>query len=304
MSTVPQLILHSNGEARMNALQSLLTIVLTSALSGGLLVTVESGTAIGKSRHYISGEGSHGSKSPDGVQKSAGASAAPATNKPGTGDTNEKSNVGAGDKGGRNSSGPTSDGPLGKGDDLHGKVAPQNAGTADFGKNQVGDPRDSSHRDAMHPGNNSGIEAVKSDNVIADGPGHKTKKTSDTTKKITTIFRPHSIKDEQHPSGPGKIEQNAIGAAIPNAGSPKSGLDSKPGPKVDVAATGAPSTTGIKAVANAFAPAVGHLGIHAVEGPPKNGPIINGTSVVRPGNLASVGGPGTLNGSSFKPGHP
>jgi hypothetical protein len=177
---------------------------------------------------------------------------------------------------------------LKKGDNLPLKVVPRNTGAADTGKNQVGDRGDSSsHHDVVQPGKNNVTDPGKSDNVVADGPGHKTKKPVDTTKKITTIFRPHLVKDQQHLSGPGKIERNAIGVAIHNDGDPKAALDPKVGPKAEVAPPSVPSPSGPTSVENAATLTMGHPGNHAVEGPPKNGPIIGGTSVSRPGNLVS-----------------
>jgi hypothetical protein len=310
----------------MKAVQSLLTIVLTGALSGAFWVTTESGPAIGKSRHHISGEGSRGPKTADGVQKSAGASVAVATNNLGTGNTNEKTKAGAGDKGGRNSRRPGSDGPLKKGDNLPGKADLQNAGAADPGKSEVVDRGDSSHHDhdAVHPGKNSSTDVGKSD-IVADGPGHKVKKPSDTTKKITTIFRQQVAKDPRHQSGPTNIERNAIGVAIYNDGNPKSGIDPKkdsakangesagPPSPADTPPPGSaatsPGPTATKTITNAVTPSAGHPGNIAAD-PARTGPIINGTSISRPGsNLASIGGPtknipGALSGNSFRPRNP
>jgi hypothetical protein len=290
----------------MKGLQSLLTIVLTGALSGALLVIMESGVAIGKSRHHVPAESSRG------VQKTTGASDAATTNNPGTGDTMGNTNRSGGDKRDRNSSMPAGDGLLKKG-----------AGAADAGKIQVGDRGDSSHHDVVQPGKNSVTESGKSDNVVADGPGHKTKKPADTTKKIMTIFRPQVAKDLRHQSGPAKIGRNAIGVVIYKDGNPTSGIV----PKVSANASGAPAgppsptdtppgptatspgPTATKTIANAVTPNAGHPG-NITANPARTGPIINGTSISRPGsNLASLGGPtksisGSLSGNSFKPRNP
>lgn len=292
----------------MKAVHSLLAITLAGALSGALLVTMEPGPAVAKSRHHFPGEGSHTLKSSEGVQKSAGASGPGAVNNAITG---TKINPNTSDMTSRNASVHAPDGSMKKGESLSGKIGPQNSGSSDLGKNQVSDRADGGHHehDAVHPGTNGDAEVIKRDSVVADGPGHNTKKSADTTKKITTIFRLHMSKDERHLPGPGTIERNAIGFAIYN-GSAKAGLDSKLSAKGDVApATSAPSPTATKAIANPVTPAIGHQK-NAVDNPAKNGSLINGTLVGRPGsNLASVGGStknivGTLSGNSFKPKHP
>jgi hypothetical protein len=290
----------------MKAIRSLSAIMLTGALSGALLVTMEAGAAVAKSRHHFPGEGLHESKSSDPVQKSAGAPDAAASNSANTVHTNGKRNSSADDKDSHNSSAPLGDGPMKKGDNLPGKVAPQTSGTVDSGKNQIGERGDTVHHDVAHPGATTNTEAGKSEAVIADGPGHKTKKPKDTTKKITTIFRPHLL--HVHQSGPGKIERNAVGLAIHNDVGPKPGLDSKPDSKVVLAP--APGSTASSTIANTATPTIGRPRNNAVENPPKYGPRIDGTSFGRPGsNLTSVGGPsknvvGALSGNSFKPKHP
>jgi hypothetical protein len=294
----------------MKAIRSLPAIMLTGALSGALLVTMEAGAAVAKSRHHFPGDGLHESKSSDPVQKSAGAPDAAASNSANTVHTNGKRNSSADDKDIHNSSAPPGDGPMKKGDSLPGKVAPQTSSTVDSGKNQIGDRGDTVHHDVVHPGATTNTEAGKSEAVIADGPGHKTKKPTDTTKKITTIFRPHLLKEHEHRSGFGKIERNAVGLAIHNDGGPKPGLDSKPDSKVILAPAGAPGSTASGTIASTATPTIGRPKNNVVENPPKNGPGIDGTSFGRPGsNMASVGGPtknkvGALAGNSFKPKHP
>lgn len=288
----------------MKAICSLSAIMLTGALSGALLVTMEAGAAVAKSRHHFTGDGLHESKSPDPVQKSAGVSNAAASNNANTVHTNGNTNASGDDKGSRDSGVPPGDGPMKKGDNLPGKVVPQTSGKVDSGKNQIGDRGDTVHHDVVRPGATTNTEPGKSEAVIADGPGHKTKKPKDTTKKITTIFRPHLLKEHEHQSGLGKIERNAVGLAVHNDGGPKPGLDSKPDSKLFLAP--APGST----ASSTITPTIGRPRNNAVENPPKNGPRIDGTSFGRPGlNTASVGGPtknnvGALAGTSFKPKHP
>jgi hypothetical protein len=292
----------------MKAVHSLLAVMLSGALSAALLAAAGSDPAYAKPRHHVLGDGSHGSKSSSGAPPDGGITNSPTDNT----SSNSNINASAGDKGGHNSGGSTSTGPMKKGDDLPGKAGPQNSGTVDSGRNQIGD-RDSVHhdRDITLPGKNGSTDTGKSDNIIADGPGHKTKKPADTTKKITTIFRPHLAKDHQHPTAPGKIERNAIGVAVQNTGTPKSAFDSKVIPSVGGAPAGPAGPISAKTTANTVTPTIGRPGNNAAEGPPKNGLGLNGTSVSRPpsANPASIGGPrknivGALSGSSFKPRHP
>jgi hypothetical protein len=288
----------------MKAIRSLSAIMLTGALSGALLVTMEGGAAVAKSRHHFPGGGLHGSKSSDPVQKSAGASDTAASNNANTRNTNAT----ADDKGRHDSRALPDDGPMKKGDNLPGKAAPQNSGTVDSGKNQIGDREDAIRHDVVHPGATTTTDAGKSEAVIADGPGHKTKKTADTPKKITTIFRPHLLKDHVDRSGRGNIGRNAVGIAIQNDGGPKRGLDSRSDSKFVHAPAGAPAATASNTIANTTKSTVEHVRNIAVENP--YGPTIDGTSFGRPGsNLASIGGStkniaGTLSGNSFKPKYP
>jgi hypothetical protein len=290
----------------MKAIRSLSAIMLTGAVSGALLVTMEGGAAVAKSRHHFLGDVPHEFKSFDPVQRSTGASDAAVLNNANTAHTNGNLNAGADGKGGHDSRGLPDDGPMKKGDNLPGKVAPQNSGTVDSGKNQIGDREDAVRHDVGHP--DAAIDAGKSEPVIADGPGHKTKKTTDTPKKITTIFRPHLIKDHEDRSGRGNIERNAVGLAIHNDGGAKPGWDSKPGSKGVHAPAGAPVSTASNAIANTTKSTVEHARNIAVENP--RGPTIDGTSFGRPGsNLTSIGGStkniaGTLSGNSFKPKYP
>jgi hypothetical protein len=100
----------------MKAAHSLLAITLTGAVSSALLVTIESGAAVAKTRHHFRGEGSHGLKSPEGVQKSAGASALGAVNNAEI--TGTRSNPSTSDMGSRNASVPAPDGSMKKGESL------------------------------------------------------------------------------------------------------------------------------------------------------------------------------------------
>jgi hypothetical protein len=297
----------------MKAVHSVLAVTLSGVLSCAVLTVAGSDPTAAKPRHHVSGDGPHGSKSSDAGQRSGAAPGSDVTN--GSTDntsSNSNFNASAGNKDGHKSGGTTSDGPMKKGDGLPGKAGPQNSGTADSGRNQIGD-RDSDHRDrdAAHPGKNNSTDAAKGDNIIADGPGHKVKKPADTTKKITTIFRPHLVRDHQHPSVQGKIERNAIGVTVQNAGTPKSAFDSKVISSANGAPVGPAGPISTKTTANTVTPTIGRPRNNAAEGPPKNGLGINGTSVSRPpsANLASIGGPrtnivGALSGSSFKPRHP
>jgi hypothetical protein len=292
----------------MKAVQSLMAVMLSGTLSGALLVVARSDPAAAKQHHHISGEDSNGSKSSDGG-KSGGTPAGGVRNSStGNASGSANANTSPSDKNGNNASGPTTDGPMKKGDERPGKSGSQQSGTADPGKNQLIDHE--VDRNAVHPGNINGADAGKSD-IIADGPGHKTAKPADTTKKTTTIFRPHMVRDHRRPSVQGKMERNAIGVAIPNDGNPKLGLEPKVTDKADGARTGLPGLVTTTTIPNAAMPLARRPGNNnAVEVAPKTGPIVNGTSVSRPGsNLTSVGGPsknivGALSGSSFKPRHP
>jgi hypothetical protein len=286
----------------MKAVQSLMAVVL----SGALLAVAGSGPAAAKARHHISGDGSKGSKSSDGGQKSGGTTDGGVRNSStGNASGSSNTNTSASDKGDNKASGPISDGPMKKSDEASGKSGSQKSGTADSGKNQLSDHEDD--RNVVHPG--KGIDVGKSD-IVADGPGHKTPKPTDTTKKITTIFRPHMVRYHPHPSVPGKIDRNAIGAAIPNGGSPKLGTETNVTDKANSAGMALPGPVATTTIPNAAMPLVRRPGNNALEMAPKTGPIVNGTSVSRPGsNLTSIGGPsrniaGALSGSSFKPRHP
>jgi hypothetical protein len=290
----------------MKAVHSLVAVMLSGTLSGALLAVAGSDPAAAKSHHHISGEDASGSKSSDGGQKSGGMPAGGVRNSS-TGNASGApiGNTSPSDKGDNKATGPTTDGPMKKGDERPGISGSQKSGTVDAGKNQLNDHEDN----VVHPGKVNGANTSNSD-IIADGPGHKTAKPTDTTKKVTTIFRPHIVRDHQHPSVPGKIERNAIGAAIPNDGKPKLGLEPKVTDRADGARTGLPGPVATT-IPNAAMPLARRPGNNnAVEAAPKTGPIVNGTSVSRPGsNLTSVGGPsknivGALSGSSFKPRHP
>jgi hypothetical protein len=259
----------------MKAIRSLSAIMLTGALSGALLVSMEGGAAVARSFHHFPGDVPHPAASDAAVSNNAN-----------TAHTTGITNAGPDDKGNHDSRALPDDGAMKKGDHLPGKVAPQNSGTVD------------SSRDVVRPD-----AAIDSEPVIADGPGHKTKKTTDTPKKITTIFRPRLLKDHEHPSGQGNIERNAVGLVIHNDGGPKLGLDSKRGSKVV-------HTPASGMISNTTKPTLEHARSNAIDNPPKYGPAIDGTSFGRPGsNLASIGGStkntaGTLSGSSFKPKYP
>jgi hypothetical protein len=294
----------------MKSIQSLAAVMLLGALS-----VAGSDVAAAKQRHRASDEGSHGIKFSDGAQKSVGDRGDHGVNGDGAAKNSTAGplNSNAGNKvnkdGNQNAGGPISEGPMKGGDNLPGKGGPHNAGSAESGKNQIGGREDSSRLDATQPGKIGSADGGKSD-IIADGPGHKTQKPSDTTKKITTIFRPHVVRDHQHPTVSGKIERNAIGVTISNNGNSKLGLEPKVAGKINGSPAGIPGPTATMTIPNAGMPIVRRPGNNAVEMAPKAGPIINGTSVSRPGsNLTSVGGPsknivGALSGSSFKPRHP
>jgi hypothetical protein len=284
----------------MKAIRSVSAIMLTGALSGALLVTMEGGLAVAKSRHHFPGGVLHGSKSFDPVQKPDGTSNAAASNNANTVHTNGNTNAGADNKGRQDSGALPDVGPIKKGNSLSGKVAPQNSDTVDSGKNQIGDREDAVRYDVVHPGATTNTDAGKSEPVIADGPGHKTKKT-DTPKKLTTIFRPHLLKNHEHPSGPGNIERNAVGLAIHNDSGPRPGLIPKPDSKIVRAPAGAPGSTATNTI-------IEHARNNTVENSQKYGPSIDGTSFRRP-SVASIGGStknvaGTLSGNSFKPKYP
>jgi hypothetical protein len=267
----------------MKVIQTLTAVVLAGTLS----VAVGSNVAIAKGRHQVSENGSRAIGTSDRGQKLEGnhgigavksSIAAPGNN--------------AGGKGNQN---------------VPGQAGPQNAGTLQSGKNQIGDRSDGSHHETdlntVHPG---GTDAGKGTPVIADGPGHKTNRPADTTKKTTTIFRP--IREPQHPTGLGNIERNSIGAVIHHDANPKLGLDPKVGARVNgVPASRTGPTT--KTIPNASS--ISRTAVrpgHNLTDPPQRGSIINGSSVSR-SNVTSVGGPtknivGALSGNSFKPKHP
>jgi hypothetical protein len=293
----------------MEAIRSLSAIMLRGALSGALLVTVGAGAAVAKSRHHFPGYVLHGSKSSGPAQKSAAASDAAASINANTVHTNGNTDASADDKGRHDSSALPDNGAIKKGDNLPGRVAPQNSGTVDSGKNQI-DRGDAVRHDVAHPGATTNTDAGMSEAVIADGPGHKTKKNPDTTKKITTIFRPHLLKEHEHPSGRGNIERNAVGLAIHSNGARKPGLDLKPDSKIILAPASAPGSTASNTIANTTKPTIGQARNNAVANAPKYDPAIDGTLFGRPGsNLTGIGGStkniaGTLSGNSFKPKYP
>lgn len=269
----------------MKAIQTLTAV----ALSGALSVAVGSNGAVAKGRHQVSANGSPGIGTSDRGQKSGGehgigtvksSTAAPGNN--------------AGGKGNQN---------------VPGQAGPPNASALQSGKNQIGDRADSSHHqtdlNTAHPG---ATDAGKGTPVIADGPGHKTNRPADTTKKITTIFRPPVVREPQHPTGLGKIERNSIGAVIHHDANPKLGVD----PKVGARVTGVPAsplgpTTKTIPNAGSISTAIVRPGRNLTD-LPQRGSIISGSAVSR-SNVTSVGGPtknivGTLSGNSFKPKHP
>jgi hypothetical protein len=155
---------------------------------------------------------------------------------------------------------------------------------------------------------------MKSDNVIADGPGHKfSKPVSETTKKIAkTIPMHHWIKNNPRPSASRAIDsggRNAIGVALHRDIGPQVGADAKIGVKVgSIGETGLPGSTATKQIGTISSP-VGHP-VNGPEAPPKNGEGISGTFSRHAGlGIASIGGPtksmvGVLSGSSFRPRHP
>lgn len=276
----------------MKAIPSITAVMLLGTLWGA----VESNVAVAKGRHQVSEDGSRGMKSLDGRQKSGGnrgiGAAKNSTAVPGN-------NAGAN----QNVRGPVNAGPMKKGGNLPGKAGPQNAGAPQSGKNQIGP-----NLNTVQPGS---PDAGWSTPVIADGPGHKTNRPPDTTKKPTTIFRPHVVRESQRPTGPAKIERNSIGAVIHHDANPKLSLDPKINTGVNGVPAGPPGTTTIKTIPNAVSiPTATIRPGHNLTYPPAHGPIINGSSVSRSGsNLANIGGPtknivGALSGNSFKPRHP
>jgi hypothetical protein len=276
-------------EVRMKAFQSLTAIMLLGALSVGPSV------AVGKGRNHASDADSRAMKSSDGGQKSGGdrfgAAKSPTTipgNSAGA-DLNVLGRVNAG--------------TTKQGNGQRGETSPQNLGASKPGKNQPD----------LNAARQGSVDVGPGTPVIADGPGHKTNRPADTTKKIATIVRPHGVRQPRRPTGLGAIERNSVGALIrPDASRklsernsigtvihhdprPKSGLDSKITARVNsVPASSIPT------------PAV-RLG-HNLANPRQHGPIINGNSVRLSGSkVTSIGGPTkniALNGNNFRPRYP
>ena len=285
----------------MKAFQSLTAVMLLGVLSLASGVDV----AVAKERNRVSDYGSRAMKSSDGGQKSGGnrsdnGAAKNATTTPGN-------NAG----GNQNVRGPDNAGPTKQGDS-RGKSGPQNVGPAQSGKSPIGERSDSSHHEpdlnAVHPGS---ADAGTGTPVIADGPGHKTNRPADTTKKTTTIFRPHAVKQPQRPTDLGKIERNSVGVVIRHDAGPKLGLDPKVGARVNGVPAGSPGPSTTKTIPNAGSlPTASVRPFHNLTDPAQHGPIISGSSVIHPGsNITSIGGPtkniaGALSGNSFKPKHP
>jgi hypothetical protein len=267
----------------MKVLQSLTAVMLLGALSVG------SDFAVAKGRHHVSDAGSRATKSFGGGQRSEGNRLGGA----------KSSTTAPGDNGGANESvrGPVNAGTTKQGNNLRGKTGPQNAGAAQPGKNQP-------DLSTMPSGS---AEAGPGTPVIADGPGHKTNRPADTTKKITTIVRPHVIRQPQRPTGLGKIERNSIGAQYDAR--PKLSLNPKVTARVNSVPTGSlgQSTTRTIPYAGSVPTASVRLG-HSLTNPPQHGSIINGSSFSRSGsNATNIGGPTkniALSGSTFKPKHP
>jgi hypothetical protein len=197
--------------------------------------------------------------------------------------------------GNQNVRGPVNAGTTKQGNNLR-ATGPQNVGAAQPGNNQP-------NLNAMRPDNADPWGAP----VIADGPGHKTNRPADTTKKITTIVRPRVVRQHQRPTGPGNIERNSIGARYDAR--PKLGLNPKITARVNSVPTAVPGLSTAKTIPNAgsMPTATVRLG-HNLTNPPRHGPIIYGSSVSRSGsNATSIGGPTknfALNGNTFKPRHP
>jgi hypothetical protein len=267
----------------MQVLQSLTAVMLLGALSVG------SNFAVAKGRHHVSDAGSLATKSSDGGQRSednrTGGVKSPTTAPGDNGNANQ------------NVRGPVNAGTTKQGNNLRGKTGPQNAGGAQPGRNQP-------DLSTMPPG---GADAGPGTPVIADGPGHKTNRPADTTKKIATIVRPHVVRQSRRPTGLGKIERNSIGAHYDAR--PKLSLNPKVTARVNSVPTGSLglSTTRTIPYAGSMPIATVRLG-HSLANPPKHGPIINGSSVTRSGsNATSIGGPTkniALSGNTFKPKHP
>jgi hypothetical protein len=262
----------------VKAFNSLTTVVLLGALSVG------SNVAVAKERNQLSDAGSHAMKSFDGRQKPGKrfGGAESSTTTPG--------NNAAADQ---NVRGPVNAGTLKQRNSLRSRTGPQNAGATQPAKNQP-------DLNTVRPEADVGPGTP----VIADGPGHKTNRPSDTMKKITTIVRPHVVRQPQRPAGLGKIERNSIGAVIHRDTS-----HPRLSARVSAVPTGAPGRTTTETIANAGSvpTATVRLG-HNLANPPLHGPIINGSSFRRSGsNSASIGGPTrniALNGNTFRPRHP
>lgn len=292
-------------EARMKAFRSLRAVMLLGALS----VAVGSNVAVAKGRHQVSEDGTRGLASSGGGQKSGGNRSAPGIGAA----KNSTATPGNNASGNQNVRGPVNAGPTQKGDSLPGKASPQNVGPPQSGKNPIGDRGDGTHHqpdlNTVRPGS---MDAGKGTPVIADGPGHKTNRPADTTKKITTIVRPHVVRESQHPTALGKIERNSVGAVIPHDVNPKLSLDPKVSAGVNGVLAGPPGPTAAKTTipnAGSISTATVRPGPNLTN-PPQHRSIISGSLVGHPSSsVTSVGGParnlaGALSGNSFKPKHP
>ena len=160
----------------------------------------------------------------------------------------------------------------------------------------------------MHP---RSADAGPGTPIIADGPGRKTNQPADTTKKTTTIVRPHVVRQPQRPTGLGKIERNSIGAVIHHDASPNLGLDPKVNVRVNKVAAGTHGPTTTRTIPNAGStPTATVRPGHNLTNPPLHAPTTNGSSVSRLGsNVTSIGGStknivGALSGNTFKLKHP
>jgi hypothetical protein len=270
----------------MKAIQLLKAIMLLGALSVGFNV------AVAKGRDRASDAGSRAMKSSDGGEKSGGNRVGEAKSSTATPGNNAGAN--------QNVRGPVNAGTMKQGNNLRGKTGLQNVGSTQSKNNE----RDFN---SVYP---RSADAGPGTPVIADGPGRKTNRPADTTKKTTMIVRPHVVRQPQRPTGLGKIERNSIGAVIHHDASPKFGLDPKVNVRVNGVPAGAPGATRTKTIPNAgnLPNATVRPPGHNLTNPPQHAPIINGSSVNRLGsNVTSIGGQTkniALSGNTFKPKHP
>ena len=297
----------------MKAIRNLLALMLFGTVFG---VIAES-DAIARPRDPASADGGQASKltntqqkSNDGSRDRKGSNNGAASNGPANGNVGTSS---ADKVGNQNASGPAPDGPMKKAPGWSGKSGPTNASQGpkgDVGNGQIGG-RGDANRGVMHPGTSPGTDAIRTDNVIVDRPGHKVKKpVVDTTRKTTTtVFRP-ARKDKPNQTTITTIgggEKNAIGLAVQKDRADSKDVKSNADPKADTKGAGPGALLDIKS-ATAVVPNVVHpaININAAALSPKTATGLNGSLISHSANSpGTIGGAAknmaSINGTSFRP---